>query len=248
MALMKSGDAPATSTISNDPNINSNGRERPTSHLQDLAPEDLPVENRGIITSEIALFRESAAKRAAEKKRLEQEQEARRNASRANQAPSGGVRPQSQQEPGNGWGARGQVDPQSYNKPVGFIAAGTSISDSNPLTTVKLSDADNERARIEQSKRASEANLRDVSIFLNISLSCYPEAKFFFFFFPFYQRERRLEARERTRISGVERERARERSVIEQQDRDRISMRERLASWDDVKEAEKGRETFYNDR
>lgn len=34
----------------------------------------------------------------------------------------------------------------------------------------------------------------------------------------------------------------------DQEDRDRVAMRERLAVWDDEREAEKGRELFYADR
>lgn len=62
------------------------------------------------------------------------------------------------------------------------------------------------------------------------------------------QRERRYEARERARIAGYEREKNRERVLQDQEDRDRVMMRERLATWDDAREAEKGREAFYSDR
>jgi RNA-binding protein 25 len=36
--------------------------------------------------------------------------------------------------------------------------------------------------------------------------------------------------------------------MAEQEDRDRAFMQERLAAWDDEREAEKGRESFYSDR
>lgn len=36
--------------------------------------------------------------------------------------------------------------------------------------------------------------------------------------------------------------------MADQEDRDRVFMRERLADWDDDREAEKGREAFYSDR
>ncbi|GAA6011306.1 hypothetical protein JCM10207_008293 [Rhodosporidiobolus poonsookiae] len=64
----------------------------------------------------------------------------------------------------------------------------------------------------------------------------------------FRDRERRFEARERARIQAWEREAARERNVAEQEDRDRAFMAERLATWDDDREAERGRESFYIDR
>jgi hypothetical protein len=41
---------------------------------------------------------------------------------------------------------------------------------------------------------------------------------------------------------------ARERNVTEQEERDRAFMAERLATWDDDREAERGRESFYIDR
>lgn len=62
------------------------------------------------------------------------------------------------------------------------------------------------------------------------------------------QRERRYEQRERGRIVGVERERARERQLAEQEDRERSLMADRLATWDDDREAERGRELYYSDR
>lgn len=40
----------------------------------------------------------------------------------------------------------------------------------------------------------------------------------------------------------------RERNVAEQEERDRAFMAERLATWDDDREAERGRESFYIDR
>lgn len=40
----------------------------------------------------------------------------------------------------------------------------------------------------------------------------------------------------------------RERSIVEQEDRERTFMAERLATWDDEREAERGREAFYVDR
>ena len=62
------------------------------------------------------------------------------------------------------------------------------------------------------------------------------------------QRERRFEQREKQRIAGVERERARERAIAEAEDRDRVSTRERLALWDDDEIAREGKELFYADR
>lgn len=48
---------------------------RQIQHLQDLGPEDLPEESRGIITKEIAFFRERAAKKEADRKAAQAEKD-----------------------------------------------------------------------------------------------------------------------------------------------------------------------------
>jgi RNA-binding protein 25 len=49
-------------------------------------------------------------------------------------------------------------------------------------------------------------------------------------------------------VSGVERERERERQQVEGEERLAATTRERLAAWDDEKEAEKKRDLYYIDR
>ncbi|KAI5481570.1 hypothetical protein MNV49_002796 [Pseudohyphozyma bogoriensis] len=237
--LMRRGDAPSTSTLSSDApgQPTQQGRDR---HLQDLAPEDLPENSREVITSEIALFRERAAKKAAEKKEYEALMEqARRNQSQGGNRQQGGQRGQ---QGGNNWGPRGgqnqqqqQVDPQSYNKPIGFVAAGGPQAggsqdevkrDANNVPV--FDDEERERDRLARDRREAEAMFRDVS-------RC-------------FKMERRLENRERGRISNFEREKGRERAMLDSEDRERVMMRERLATWDDEKEADRGREAFYVDR
>ncbi|KAK4700504.1 RNA-binding protein 25, partial [Phenoliferia sp. Uapishka_3] len=220
--LMKSGEAPATSTMAPADTPTRGPPERGLTHLQDLAPEDLPETSREVITGEIALFRERAAKRAAEKKeREDREAEQRRNSNMPSMRRNG---PTPQQN--NGWGPRGgsqAVDPQSYNKPIDFVAGGVKKEDGvESKPPPGPTDEERERERLERERREAEAMYRD--------------------------RERRLEQRERGRIQNVERERARERGIADQEDRDRVAMRERLSTWDDDKEAERGHETFYSDR
>jgi hypothetical protein len=62
------------------------------------------------------------------------------------------------------------------------------------------------------------------------------------------QRERRWENRERSRRNAIERERAAQAHETNNEDRVRVTTRERLATWDDDREIERGRELFYVDR
>ncbi|GAA6037221.1 hypothetical protein JCM8097_008628 [Rhodosporidiobolus ruineniae] len=104
--------------------------------------------------------------------------------------------------------------------PDGLPANGGPAAAETPVG--ELDDIRRERERAERESRQQEAVFRD--------------------------RERRFEARERVRIQAWEREMARERNVAEQEERDRAFMAERLATWDDDREAERGRESFYIDR
>ena len=64
----------------------------------------------------------------------------------------------------------------------------------------------------------------------------------------FTQRERKWDARERTRHSAFDRERMRENALQRDEDALRVSTAQRLAEWDDEKEKERGKELFYVDR
>lgn len=154
---MKAGDLPSSSTPSNTSAPHPSGG-RSLSHLQDLDAQDLPEQHREIVTSEIALFRQRAEKRAAEKKEMEAQMEARRHAP----APSGGNSGQQNR----GWGPRGGaapgvVDPQSYNKPIGFVQPGAE-KQAAPAEPV-IDDAQRERERAERAHREAQALFEDVS-------------------------------------------------------------------------------------
>ncbi|GAA5884409.1 hypothetical protein JCM6882_005238 [Rhodosporidiobolus microsporus] len=189
-------------------------------HLKDLAPEDLPETHRSNTLSEISKFRERAVKKAIDKHELNRQIEERRKAMIENkvkqQYVAGGGGQASPSGPGAGPAAQ---DPQSFNKPVDFVAGGAGA---NGEAGGELDDIKRERERAERDARQQEAVFRD--------------------------RERRFEARERARIQAWERELARERTVADQEERDRAFMAERLATWDDDREAERGRESFYIDR
>ncbi|KZT51546.1 hypothetical protein CALCODRAFT_442919 [Calocera cornea HHB12733] len=205
-------------------------------HLRDLQEADLPEEQRGLVMSEIAMFRERAAKKENEKRK--QAEEAAQSASAAAIAMSPIGPPTG---PGRGWG-RGQPPPsgpqqgygngpQSYNRPVGFVRggdngwqhrrpsqSGTSDQDMQSPTTVERSDWELEQERLE-ARRIQEENV-------------------------FRDRERRYENRERTRITQIERQIARENTLESQRERDRADMLVRLEVWDD----DESDELFYTDR
>lgn len=203
-------------------------------HLHDLQEADLPETQRGLVISEIAQFRERAAKREREKMR-----DVRESIPLA-AAPSGPKirewgKPQGhQQQPTLGAGAPGSSQTrkeqgygkgaQGYSKPVGFVKAeeggGGTYEDRGRHVQVKPTKTDEEleEERKEARRREEEISFRD--------------------------RERRYEPRERTRIQTLERAIARERGTREAEDRQRIEMRERLHVWDD----DESDEMFYVDR
>ncbi|KAI1788866.1 hypothetical protein LXA43DRAFT_974590 [Ganoderma leucocontextum] len=192
-------------------------------HLHDLQEADLPETQRGLVMTEIAQFRERAAKREREKMRDVREQMPNVLA-----APSGPKvrewgKPQAQGQPESPSGAKGfGMGVQGYSKPVGFVKAdeGSRTPSSDRQTTVRPGKTDEE---LEEERR--EARRRDEE-------NSYKD------------RERRYEPRERTRIQALERAIARERAMKEAEERDRVEMRARLDVWDD----DESDEPFYTDR
>lgn len=190
-------------------------------HLHDLQEADLPETQRGLVISEIAQFRERAAKREREK--LRDVRAAVPNLSTL-ASPSG---PKVRE-----WGkAQGTADAreptalgsdpqQGFSKPVGFVRAGSRERDDERQVPGKTEKTDEEleQDRKEARRRDEENSFRD--------------------------RERRYEPRERTRIQALERAIARERATREAEERDRTEMRARLDIWDD----DESDELFYTDR
>ncbi|PPQ65885.1 hypothetical protein CVT26_000905 [Gymnopilus dilepis] len=188
-------------------------------HLHDLQEADLPETQRGLVISEIAQFRERAAKREREKMR-----DVRQSIPNLS-APSG---PKSRE-----WGKpQGGHDspkaegfgkgPQGYGKPVGFVKAEDSKAGRDPLSVdpdkTNKTDEELEADRKEQRRQEEELSYRD--------------------------RERRYEPRERTRIQALERAIARENAQREAEMRDRVEIKARLDVWDD----DESDELFYVDR
>ncbi|KAJ3485391.1 hypothetical protein NLI96_g4988 [Meripilus lineatus] len=190
-------------------------------HLHDLQEADLPETQRGLVMTEIAQFRERAAKREREKLR-----DVREAVPYILNAPSGPKRewgkPQGQgAPPAAGKGPQGYgKGAQGYSKPVGFVKEGETAAPRQEEGSGSRTKTDEEleNERKEQRRRDEENSYRD--------------------------RERRYEPRERARIQTLERALGRERAVKEAEERDRIEMRSRLDIWDD----DESDEQFYTDR
>ncbi|KAF9220249.1 hypothetical protein BS17DRAFT_715147 [Gyrodon lividus] len=194
-------------------------------HLHDLQEADLPETQRGLVISEIAQFRERAAKREREKVR-----EVRESIPNIlSTAPSGPKlrewgKPQSQQ-PSQSTPAKGQQGhgkgPQSFTKPVGFVKAEDGDAAMGALddrSKGPKTDEELERDRKDARRRDEEVSFKD--------------------------RERRYEPRERARVAALERSIARQNAIREAEERDRVEMRARLDVWDD----DESDEVFYVDR
>lgn len=137
-------------------------------HLHDLQEADLPETQRGLVMSEIAQFRERAAKREREKMR-----DVRESIPTILNAPSG----PKQREWGRPAGGRQESatpnkpqgfgkGPQSYQKPVGFVKADDPNAGKDPLKDekpVNKSDEELEAERKEQRRQEEELSFRDVS-------------------------------------------------------------------------------------
>ncbi|KAJ7449520.1 hypothetical protein FB451DRAFT_1530650 [Mycena latifolia] len=173
-------------------------------HLHDLQEADLPETQRGLVISEIAQFRERAAKREREKMRELQQQQAPATPSGPKMREWGRPKekeepaPQQQQAPpreqGMGRGAQG------YNKPVDFVR------EQREPKRVQQTQTDEE---LEAERKEGRRRDEEVSA------------------------ERRYEPRERARILALERAIARQRSTTEAEARERVDMRARLDAWDD---------------
>jgi RNA-binding protein 25 len=163
-------------------------------HLHDLQEADLPETQRGLVISEIAQFRERAAKREREKMR----DNIRDNPPLVPGAPSGPKvrewgKPQGQpqaaspQQPGRGAGGPPQgygKGAQGYSKPVGFVkaedsgAATGAMDDERHLAgkTTKT-DEELEAERKEGRRREEDISFRDVGAALD-GLNSVSDSKF----------------------------------------------------------------------
>jgi hypothetical protein len=203
-------------------------------HLQDLQEADLPENQRGLITSEIALFRERAAKREKEKSVGERDKALNRSAGvggflgagamgivpsgpkervwgRSTSSGQGGSQQSPQQVPSQSWG-RGS---QNYQRAPNFVQGEDAFPGEK---VVEKTDEELERERKDARRREEDNSFRD--------------------------RERRYEPREKTRIMGIERTLKRQRAAEKHQEEDREALAKSLREWDD----DESDELFYTDR
>lgn len=137
-------------------------------HLHDLQEADLPETQRGLVISEIAQFRERAAKREREKMR-----DVRESIPSVVGAPSGPKarewgKPQnrqtSPQAPTKAFGK----GPQGYSKPVGFVKAedGNTGRDavSEERQTQPKTDEELEAEKKELRRQDEEISFKDVRV------------------------------------------------------------------------------------
>ncbi|KAI0770652.1 hypothetical protein C8Q74DRAFT_1317834 [Fomes fomentarius] len=201
--------------------INQKSQEAASNGLLDREKyADLPETQRGLVMTEIAQFRERAAKREREKMRDVREALPNVLTAPAGPKPREWGKPQSTPEPPSASRGFGK-GVQGYSKPVGFVKAeegSRTPSDRQSSVRPGKTDEELEQERREARRRDEENSYRD--------------------------RERRYEPRERARLQALERAIARERAMKEAEDRDRVEMRSRLEIWDD----DESDEPFYTDR
>lgn len=193
-------------------------------HLHDLQEADLPENQRGLVISEIAQFRERAAKKEREKQRevLQQAWTMGRESPVAT-PPRQNV----------GWGQRQPSSQTPPARPAERQGSASFVREAETPKAAEKTDEEMERERRDQRAREEHDSFRDVrltAVFERDSSAS--------------QRERRWETRERRRITDIERQVGRERSMRDAEERDRQEIRERLHVWDD----DESDELFYTDR
>ncbi|ORX35471.1 hypothetical protein BD324DRAFT_632974 [Kockovaella imperatae] len=220
-------------------------------HLRDLQEGDLPEEQRVVVLDQIAIFRETAARREREKKALEDEKE-RFKREQQRQGPISPANARKEPSSNYGYGNRvmakeaqaaqaerqrqwGQTqnDSQKENGKDGRRESRDPQGYDKPVNFVKprqvegkgeseRTDEEEEEMRKQRRDRERDHAFRD--------------------------QERKVENRERHRIENLNREMSHRKQQADFEDRNRRRLTEMLENWDDEEIAEKGRESFYADR
>lgn len=156
---ISNGDPVSSMTLPDEPLDPARPGPKLPNHLKDLAPEDLPSEQRDNTLSEIEKFRQRAVKKATDKHELNRQIEERRLAMITSR-----VQQQVQQKAAGASGGAGSShggatnDPQSLNRPVDFV--GSTANGQAPEG--ELDDIKRERERAERENRQQEGIFRDV--------------------------------------------------------------------------------------
>ncbi|KAN0059838.1 hypothetical protein ACQY0O_008412 [Thecaphora frezii] len=178
-------------------------------HLKDLPPEELPEEHRGSVLSEIEQFRQAAAAREEATRRREAELERQRAEERARRAG---------QQAATQSNGRPQ-DPQSYQRPVGFVPASHEKQPDANLEPEEQDELHEKRRR--ERKQADE---RAAAI----------------------EAERMYAVKERQRLAFWEKEMDRERHEKDRLEREAIAL---IREWEDWRDdVAFDTELFYTDR
>lgn len=238
-------------------------------HLQDLAPDDLPEESRGVITREIQFFRERAAKREADKRaaadlasKNQAAQLARNESQSLQQSPRDSrdrdMPPREERRDDNRpRGRQSAFGPDAQNFGKNQRAGGKSqrqwgqqstdspgfVRSNGTGITDQYDSRDSRdfRESGRDSRRESELTDEDQERIRQDRIAREKEQAF-------REKERRWENRERNRVAGQEREKQRELGLQRDEDAQRASMASKLAEWDDEAEQDRAKELFYVDR
>ncbi|EPQ25915.1 uncharacterized protein PFL1_06589 [Pseudozyma flocculosa PF-1] len=208
----------ATEAAAGGDNTESRPAYEVPAHLKDLPPEELPEEHRGSVLSEIEQFRQAAAAREEATRRREVELEQQRAAERARRA---GQQQQQQQQQGHQPGhANGRSqDPQSYQRPVGFVPASHDQRPESDLEPEELDELQ-ERKRRERKLADERASAAEA--------------------------ERMYAVKERQRLAHWEKELGRDKVEKERAEREAVALLRKWEDWRDDVAREK--ELFHTDR
>jgi hypothetical protein len=228
-------------------------------HLQDLKEGDLPENQRVAVLDQIAVFREASARRDREKKAQEDERERERykagqkmdsntvdygygnsrglnnqiKKERAWGVPQNQNQNQPPHQQANGSGKERERDPQGYDAPVNFVKAQAAESKEQSDRT----DEEEEMLRQQRRDRDKSNALKEVS-----TRAPRTSARLT------WQKEFKVEGRERQRIDAMNRELTARKSHADWEERHRAKMSTELEHWDDDEKLDRGRELFFTDR
>ncbi|TIB36818.1 hypothetical protein E3P86_02369 [Wallemia ichthyophaga] len=206
-------------------------------HLRDLPPEEIPEAHRQETLNMIEMFRSGTMVNPAVKsKQVQRQEKEQRDKERLERDQAERERERDQKSNMRKWGSRSGIsgsnvnDPQSFNKPVGFVRSSSSHQqDRSEDLTMTLEQA---LSMAEQDEKAEKDRLSRRSRDRELA---------------FRDRERKFEGKERARLNEYDRDLARERANDSSDTSARESALHKLLAVDDDKLAEKN-ELFYVNR
>ena len=205
-------------------------------HLRDLPPEEIPEAHRQETLNMIEMFRSGAMVNPAVKsKQVQRHEREQRDKDRLEREQAERERERDQKANARKWGSRnsfGANDPQSFNKPIGFVRSGSNHaaqadrSEDIAVTLEQALSMEEQDEKAEKDRVARRSRDRELA---------------------FRDRERKFEGKERARLNEYDRDLARERANDSSDTSARESALHKLLAVDDDKLAEKN-ELFYVNR